>query len=107
MHGKCWNGLFGDSDFYFTQLVIMDSEDVETFEVFDNLVLSSDGTDTDLLIENVTPLVAHWSPPGTSGMSFIMFNTPSSDESKAAFHRFASSSNTMKAKCNKSGRQRT
>eukprot|EP00978_Attheya_sp_CCMP212_P010042 scaffold24040_cov56-Attheya_sp.AAC.1 len=45
----------------------MDSDEVGTFEVFDHLVLSSDGTDTDLLIDDVTLSVTHRSPPGTSG----------------------------------------
>jgi hypothetical protein len=62
----------------------MSSDEVETFAVFDPMVL--DPEDSESLIEDVTPSatrpsVALRSPPGTSGTSFTVFHSPSSDVS--------------------------
>eukprot|EP00978_Attheya_sp_CCMP212_P035926 scaffold159179_cov53-Attheya_sp.AAC.2 len=68
--------------------VIMSSDEVETFEVevFDPMVLDPEGSEVESLIEDVMPSatrpsVALCSPLGTSGTSFTVFHSPSSDVS--------------------------
>eukprot|EP00978_Attheya_sp_CCMP212_P037074 scaffold172360_cov56-Attheya_sp.AAC.1 len=64
----------------------MSSDEDETFEVFDPMVLDPEDSEVKSLIEDVTPSATHpsvalRSPPGTSGTSFTVFHSPSSDVS--------------------------
>eukprot|EP00978_Attheya_sp_CCMP212_P007504 scaffold17390_cov50-Attheya_sp.AAC.1 len=61
--------------------VIMLSDKVETFDVFDPMVLDPEDSEVESLIEDVTPSstrpsVALRSPPGTSDTSFTVFHSP-------------------------------
>jgi hypothetical protein len=72
--------------FSFTQSVFMSSDDIETFAVFDPMVLDPEALEVESLIEDGTPLatrpsVALCSPPDTSGMSFTVFHSPLSNMS--------------------------